>query len=152
MKPNQIAVNLYWKGVHGRDQRINAIASDMSLLDEGERKSVSLCFDGLSAIVKAAFETAQRRLSTAAVAEDIPMAIEIHVEEDYSMVSLHGYVINIPVCHFVDETGRYIVYFTFEKLRRNESFSTNKREVTRMVNEAYGSDIEEFQEETATTT
>ncbi len=139
MKPMQIAVQLSWKGVYGRDQRINAVATHMSLFDEGARKTISVSFEGLPATVKGALETAKR-------ADKDSMEIEIFVEDGHSRLTFLGNVLDIPMCHLVKEHDRIVIDFTLEEIRKNESHSLTEKKLAQVVNEAYGSDIEDMEE------
>ena len=61
-------------------------------------------------------------------------------------MTLHGYVLDIPICHLVKEHDRFVVDFTLEELRRNESYSLTEMDLVKVVNEAHGSDIEDLEE------
>lgn len=142
MKPKQIAVQLYWKGTYGQDQRACAQASSMSLLDEGTVKTISVALEKLPATVKGAFEMAERTTKD-------EMAVEIFVQDEHSRITFHSQRVSISNCHFVKDLDRFLVTFHFKELRRNETFVLDEKDLTglNIENDAYGTEIESLQEE-----
>lgn len=137
MKPKQIQVHLYWKGVYGRDQEIFAIASSMSLLDQGAIKTISVSFEGLPSTIKGAFEAAKRVVNDS-------MVFEISVQDEHTRLTFHGSLSSIQNCSLVKELDRFIVEFAFEELRKNESYSLTELAIPEVAIGAYGSDIEDM--------